>query len=80
MSERSEALRKRARELTGTKAGDETGELSLDLAQACIALARNEEWLDGEISPTEHPGDFHNVSHDGGLLILAPPGDRTTAA
>lgn len=57
MSERSEALRKRARELTGIKAGDETSGLSLDLAQACIALARNEEWLDGEISPMEQAGD-----------------------
>jgi hypothetical protein len=57
MSERSEALRKRARELTGVKAEDETSDLSLDLAQACIALARNEEWLDGEVSPVEPLGD-----------------------
>jgi len=28
-------------------------DLSLGLAQACIALARNEEWLNGEVSPVE---------------------------
>jgi hypothetical protein len=55
MSKRSEELRQRARELTGVKSEAEPGELMLDLAQACIALARNEEWLDGEISPVEAP-------------------------
>jgi hypothetical protein len=55
MSKRSEELRRRARELTAIKSEDEPGELMLDLAQACIALARNEEWLDGEISPVEAP-------------------------
>ena len=56
MSERSEALRKRARELTrhpNTEDEREDWELSLSLAQACIALARNEEWLDGEVSPVD---------------------------
>jgi len=53
VSRQSEELRRRARELTGVKSEDEPSELMLDLAQACIALARNEEWLDGEISPVE---------------------------
>jgi hypothetical protein len=56
MSKRSEALRKHARELTRNVMSDDDREgqdLSLGLAQACIALARNEEWLDGEVSPVE---------------------------
>ena len=56
MSKRSEELRKRARELTrsinDTHDSDER-EMSLGIAQAFIALARNEEWLDGEVSPVE---------------------------
>jgi hypothetical protein len=57
VSKRSEELRRRARELTGVKSEHEPSELVLDLAQACIALARNEEWLDGEISPVEGAAD-----------------------
>jgi hypothetical protein len=56
MSKRSEELRKQARELTRTVNADDdrqAQDLSLGLAQACIALARNEEWLDGEVSPVE---------------------------
>jgi hypothetical protein len=56
MSKRSEELRKHARELTRhVRAGDgsRAQESSTDLAQAYIALARNEEWLDGEVSPME---------------------------
>jgi hypothetical protein len=56
MSKRSEELRKHARELTRNVMSDDDCEghdLSLGLAQACIALARNEEWLDGEVSPVE---------------------------
>jgi hypothetical protein len=56
MSKRSEELRKHARELTRyVRAGDgsRAQEWSTDLAQAYIALARNEEWLDGEVSPME---------------------------
>ena len=56
MSKRSEELRKHARELTRNVMSDDDREgqdLSLGLAQACIALARNEEWLDGEVSPVE---------------------------
>jgi len=54
MSERSEELRKHARDLTRSLTAGDDGEgrkLSLSIAQACIALARNEEWLDGEIPP-----------------------------
>ena len=54
MSERSQELRRYARDLTCNANIDEereARELSLSIAQACIALARNEEWLDGEISP-----------------------------
>jgi hypothetical protein len=58
MSKRSEELRRHARELTRSVMSDDDREgqdLSLGLAQACIALARNEEWLDGEVSPVEKP-------------------------
>jgi hypothetical protein len=58
MSRESEELRKHARELTRNLAADDdhqVQELSLGLAQACIALARNEEWLAGEVSPVEKP-------------------------
>lgn len=57
MSERSEELRKYARDVTRNISSDDDNhaqQLSLALAQACIALARNEEWLDGEISPEEN--------------------------
>jgi hypothetical protein len=56
MSKRSAELRKQARELTRNVMSDDDREgqdLSLGLAQACIALARNEEWLEGEVSPVE---------------------------
>jgi hypothetical protein len=56
MSLRSEQLRKHARELTRNMFVDDDGEnlkLSLGLAQTCIALARTEEWLDGEVAPVE---------------------------
>ena len=58
MSERSEQLRKHARDVTRNLSSEDdtyARPLSLGLAQACIALARNEEWLDGEISPEEEP-------------------------
>jgi hypothetical protein len=61
MSERSELLRKHARDATrNTPANDDrqVRELSLGFAQACIALARNEEWLEGEVSPVEEPQPF----------------------
>jgi len=56
MSERSEELRKYARDVTRNMSDDDDShaqQFSLGLAQACIALARNEEWLDGEVSPEE---------------------------
>jgi hypothetical protein len=55
MSERSEEFRKYARDLTRICGDDDNHaqQLSLGLAQACIALARNEEWLDGEVPPDE---------------------------
>jgi hypothetical protein len=62
MSERSEELRKQARDITRNifaHDDEQTRELSLGLAQACIALARNEEWLEGEISPMEEPPEKH---------------------
>lgn len=58
MSERSEEFRKHARDVTrNIFAHDDkqARELSVGLAQACIALARNEEWLEGEIPPVERP-------------------------
>lgn len=57
MSKRSEELRRRAREMTRNMNTDDSREraLSLGVAQAFIALARNEEWLDGEVSPVERP-------------------------
>ena len=66
MSERSEKLRKYARDVTRNIPSDDDNHarhLSLGLAQACIALARNEEWLDGEISPEEARADkLHSTS------------------
>lgn len=59
MSQRSEELRKQARDITRNifaQDDRQTRELSLGLAQACIALARNEEWLEGEIPPMEGHG------------------------
>ena len=56
MSERSEEFRRQAREATRNIFAEDDSQLqklSLGLAQACIALARNEEWLEGEISPAE---------------------------
>jgi hypothetical protein len=54
MSERSEKLRKQAREVTRkihVQEDDRVRALSLNVAQAYIALARNEEWLEGEVPP-----------------------------
>jgi hypothetical protein len=54
MSERSERLRKQARDVTRkihVLDDDRVRALSLDVAQAYIALARNEEWLEGEVPP-----------------------------
>jgi hypothetical protein len=54
MSERSEKLRKQAREVTRkihVQDDDRVRDLSLEIAQAYIALARNEEWLEGEVPP-----------------------------
>jgi hypothetical protein len=54
MSERSEKLRKQAREVTRNLHAQEderVRDLSLEIAQAYIALARNEEWLEGEVPP-----------------------------
>ena len=54
MSERSEKLRKQARDVTRrihVQDDERARELSLDIAQAYIALARNEEWLEGEVPP-----------------------------
>ena len=56
MSERSERLRRQAREVTRkihVQEDDRVRALSLDVAQAYIALARNEEWLEGEVPPCE---------------------------
>jgi hypothetical protein len=67
MSERSQELRKRARELTRHPNIDDDPddrELSLGLAQACIALARNEEWLDGEISPVDAAAPYRSAQPD----------------
>ena len=56
MTEQSEEFRKQAREATRNlfaQGHDRAENLSLGLAQAFIALARNEEWLEGEVSPVE---------------------------
>ena len=57
MTEQSEEFRKQAREATRLLFVEDHGQvekLSLGLAQAFIALARNEEWLAGEVSPDEN--------------------------
>jgi hypothetical protein len=59
MTERSEEFRKYARAATRKLFAEEdvqTQRVSLSLAQACLALARNEEWLAGEVPPVERPG------------------------
>jgi hypothetical protein len=56
MTQRSKELRKQARAATRNLFAEDdiqTQKLSLNLAQACIALARNEEWLEGEVPPVE---------------------------
>jgi hypothetical protein len=56
MTERSEEFRKQAREATRNLFAEDDAQakkMSLNLAQACVALARNEEWLEGEVSPVE---------------------------
>jgi hypothetical protein len=56
MTEQSEEFRRQAREATRNlfaQGHGQTEKLSLGLAQAFIALARNEEWLEGEVSPDE---------------------------
>ena len=56
MTEQSEEFRKQAREATRNlfvEGHSQNQKLSLGLAQAFIALARNEEWLEGEVSPGE---------------------------
>jgi hypothetical protein len=62
MTEQSEEFRKQAREATRNlfvQDHGETQKLSLGLAQAFIALARNEEWLEGEVSPEESRQPSH---------------------
>ena len=57
MTEQSEEFRKQAREATRLLFVEDhvqVEKLSLGLAQAFIALARNEEWLAGEVSPDEN--------------------------
>ena len=58
MTARSEEFRKQAREATRNLFAEDdvhAQKMSLNLAQACMALARNEEWLAGEMSPVEGP-------------------------
>jgi hypothetical protein len=57
MTEQSEEFRRQAREATRNLHVQEHAQVhneSLGLAQAFIALARNEEWLEGEVSPVEN--------------------------
>ena len=56
MSARAEEFRKRAREVTRHLAVSDDRELqalSLTIAQSYISLARTEEWLEGEMAPSE---------------------------
>ena len=62
MTEQSEEFRKQAREATRNLFAQDRSraqKLSLGLAQAFIALARNEEWLEGEVSPVENSPPPH---------------------